>query len=217
MIRINLLPDELRRSEGTSTKVFAAMLIAVVLVCSAFGWFGIVYFGNLGELEAQHRQLDDELASLRDRCTYHDALVNEKGEYEKRSRTIQDIGQSRMSWTEVLDQLIDVVNNDGNTERHMAWYKGIAVTKGEANRGPTVLLPGYVQGKMIKKIADLHDDIEATRLAQDLIEVSPPQGSQEIDPKRNPPEAYFFNMKWVFKQPKEWVRNLKAGSKPAAK
>ncbi len=40
MIRINLLPEEFRRSERTSPRVFAATLMSVIAVCSAAGWFG---------------------------------------------------------------------------------------------------------------------------------------------------------------------------------
>ncbi len=34
MIRINLLPEEYRRSERTSPKIFAATLVGVIVVCS---------------------------------------------------------------------------------------------------------------------------------------------------------------------------------------
>ena len=216
MIRINLLPDEFRRSERTSTKIFAAMLVAVIAVCSAFGWFGLTYFGDLGELEARHRQLDDQLASLKDRCTYCDALEGEKAEYEKRSSTITEIAQSRMLWTDVLDQVYDVVNNDGNTDRHMTWFKSIQVQKGDAARGPTVSMPGAVQGNQIKRVTDFYDDMGAGRFFNDVGDSSMPQATREMDPKRNPPEALAFNMKFTFKSPKEWVRNQKS-SKPAGR
>ena len=58
MIRINLLPEEYRRSERTSPKIFAATLGGVILVCSVFGWFGFVYFGELGKLEAEHAAIE---------------------------------------------------------------------------------------------------------------------------------------------------------------
>jgi Tfp pilus assembly protein PilN len=216
MIRINLLPEEFRRSERTSTKIFAAMLVAVIAVCSAFGWFGLTYFGDLGELEARHRQLDDQLASLKDRCTYCDALETEKAEYEKRSSTITEIAQSRMLWTDVLDQVFDVVNNDGNTDRHMTWFKSIQVQKGDAARGPTVQMPGAVQGKEIKRVNDFFDDIEAARFFQDVGDRSPPGATRDSDPKRNPPEALGFNLKFTFKSPKDWARNQKT-ARPAGR
>ena len=209
MIRINLLPEQFRRSERTSAKIFAATLMGVILVCSTAGWLGYVWFGELGELEARRQSTQDHLAGLQDRCRYFDSLTSERGEYEKRSRTIQDIGISRILWTEILDQVYDVVNNDGNTERHMAWFKGIQVTKGDNARGPTVTMPGYVQGKEMKKVADFHEDFEASKFYVDVAETSLPQGVLEKEAKRNPPEAFFFTMKYGFKAPKDWGRNKK--------
>ncbi len=219
MIRINLLPDQFRRSERTSTKLFAAALGAVILVCSSFGWFGYVYFGVVGELQTERASAEERLAGMRERATYHDNLEKEVKEYEKRSATIHDIARGRLLWTEVLDQLLDVVNNDGNTERHMTWFKSIAVQKGDEKRGPIVTMPGYVQGSQMKKVADFHDDFASARFTADLETISPPQGKRELDTKRNPPEAYFFTMKWGFKPPKDWMRNQpsRAAARPVGK
>lgn len=216
MIRINLLPDQFRRSERTSTKIFATMLVAVISVCSAFGWLGLTYFGDLGELENRHRELEDQLASLKDRCAYCDALEAEKAEYEKRSSTITEIGQSRMHWTEVLDQIFDTVNNDGNTDRHMTWFKSIQVQKGDAGRGPSISLPGAVQGREIKRVSDFYDDVSAAKFSRDVNDMGMPSGTRETDPKRNPQEALAFNLKFTFKAPKDWVRNQKT-AKPTGR
>src|SRR5262245_45614475 len=116
MIRINLLPEDLRKSERTSFKLFAATMAAVIVVCSGVGWFGLVWFGELARLEEEKVAVEETLRQKKERAAYSDALEAEKKDYEVRSETIQGICRSRMSWTEVLDQLIDVVNNDGNTE-----------------------------------------------------------------------------------------------------
>lgn len=217
MIRINLLPEELRRSERTSIKLFAAMLAAVVLVCSAIGWFGLVWFGELSQLEEERASVEDSLRQKRERVTYHDALETEKKDYELRSETIQGICRSRLSWTEVLDQIIDVVNNDGNTERHMAWFRSMTAREAsDPKNGPVVQMPGYVQGAKVSKVGDFHDDVEHAPFFVDIADKSAPGGSVELDQKRTPPEALAFDLRFTFKSPKEWVhgKNKKQG-KPA--
>ena len=208
MIRINLLPEEYRRSERTSPKIFAATLLGVILVCSSFGWFGFVYLGELGNLDVEESAVSEELSSKNKQAAYHDALVKEKGEFERRSDTIQTIGGSRILWTEILDEMIDVVNNEGDTERHLAWFKSVSTRPGDGKKlGPTVTMPGWVQGDSLKKVADFHEDFEHSRFAGDISTKSAPSGVVETDGKRIPPEALFFNLKWSFLPSKKWAKN----------
>jgi hypothetical protein len=214
MIRINLLPDEYRRSEGTPLKLFAAMLGAVILVGSAVGWLAMVYFGELGELEMQHKQITDTLAAKNERAAYHDALVKEGKDYERRADTIKKIGSSRMLWTEFMDQLVDVVNNEGNTARHLAWFNSIDVVDGNDKKGPVITLPGQVQGSSLKKVADFHEDLENAPFAVDVAGKSAPGGEKKINTKRNPPESFSFGLKLNFKSPGEWTKNARAKKAP---
>ncbi len=218
MIRINLLPEELRKAERTSLRVFASMLAAVVLVCSGMGWFGYVYFGELGELEEEKRQVEETLTAKRELAAYHDALESEKKDYEARASTIQNIHRSRMTWTGVLDQLIDVVNNDGNTERHLAWFRGItARDSGEGKTGPVLQMPGWVQGDKPTRVANFHEDFEHAGFYADVLDKSAPASTLEMAKDRSPAESLFFDLKWTFRPAKDWVKNTKKGPKPAGK
>jgi Tfp pilus assembly protein PilN len=210
MIRINLLPPEYRRSERTSPKLFAATLLGVILVCSSFGWFGFVYLGRLGNLEVEESAVAEDLASKKKQATYHDALLKEKQEFQKRSDTIQTIGRSRIVWTQILDQLIETVNNDGDTERHLAWFKSIQVKAGDGKKGPEVTMPGFVQGDSIKKLADFHEDLEHSPFFVDVQSKSAPSGVVQLDQKRIPPEALYFSLKWNFFPATEWAKNKAA-------
>ena len=218
MITINLLPEEYRRSERTSPKIFAATLLGVILVCSSFGWFGFVYLGELGNLEVEESAVSEELASKKKQAMYHDALVKEKGEFQKRSDTIQTISRSRIFWTEILDELVDVVNNEGDTERHLAWFKSLSVKSGDGKKqGATVTMPGWVQGDSLKKVADFHEDFEHSGFAANLSAKSAPSGVVETDAKRLPPEALFFNLKWTFRPTTEWVKDPSTAAEPKKK
>jgi hypothetical protein len=216
MIRINLLPEEFRRSERTAPKVFAATLAAVILVCSVFGWFSYVYFGELGRLDMERRSVEETLTSKTERANYYDALVREKKDYEKRASTIQSIGKSRILWTEILDQLLDVVNNDGNTDRHLAWFKSIDVKGGNDKNGPTIAMPGLVQGNSFQKVADFNDDVENAAFYGDVKDKTAPGGEVTTDKRRTPPDAVTFNLRLQFRPVKDWVKNHK-GQKPARK
>lgn len=208
MIRINLLPQEYRRNERTSPKVFAATILGVILVCSAFGWFGFVYLGELGNMEVEEAAVSEDLANKNKQASYHDALATEKKEYEKRSGTIQSIAKSRVLWTKIVDQLVDVVNNDGDVDRHLAWFKTLNVASGDGKKkGPSVSMPGWVQGKDIKKVADFHEDFENNPFYTNVSIKSAPSGVVDINAKRIPPESMSFGLSWTFKPAQDWVRN----------
>ena len=82
MIRINLLPEEYRRAERMSPKVFGGILAAVVLVCSSFGWLGYVYFGELGTLEVKHARTSEDKSKKEKRAQYFDATVVVDGDQD---------------------------------------------------------------------------------------------------------------------------------------
>src|SRR5690606_27031133 len=121
----------------------------------------------------------------------------------------------RMLWTRVLDELIDVVNNDGDTERHNAWFNGMSVRGSpDGRQGPQLNMPGAVEGGDFRKIANLIDDVEATRFFQDINAGIPPSGTKNTSSKLSPPESLVFAWKLQSNPPNEWVKN-KVGGKPA--
>ncbi len=210
MISINLLPEEYRRADRTSPKVFGAMIAAVVLTCSVFGWFGLVYFGELRELEKRHETVASTLATESKRAEYYDRLVKEQKEFSKRSDTIQTIASSRLLWTKILEELIDVVNN--NTDRHVAWFTSLDIKEGNpAKAGPSVNMPGMVQGSKITMVANFHEDLESTEFFKDVKEVSAPNATLKVAKERYPPESFSFNLKWTFKHATRWAKNQLAG------
>lgn len=200
MIRINLLPYEFRRGQRISLKVLAASVGAALLVCASIGWFGLVYFGELGELEAEHQAVAAELETKSRQAAYFDRLDANRKDYISRVQTIQEIGKSRRLWSKFLDELIDVVNNDGDTERHLAWFSSMSVS-GDPKRGVNVSLPGAIQGGEVARLANLHEDFEASPFWRDIQSMSDPGGRLEVDKSREPPEAWGFTLQLQFKPP----------------
>jgi Tfp pilus assembly protein PilN len=217
MIRINLLPEDYRRAERTSPKVFAAVLLSVIVVCCSFGWLGYMYFGELGRLNLEFKEVDERFTNLQKQVAYHNALANERKDFEQREKTIQDISQSRVLWTKVLDQLIDTVNNDGNIDRHMAWFDRIVVQEGRGKgAGPTVEMPGFVQGEEFKRLGDFHDDLERAPFFTNVVEKDAPSGVVKIDEEKTPKEALQTTVKWTFLPPAKWIAPTDIGTANSA-
>jgi Tfp pilus assembly protein PilN len=197
MIRINLLPADLRRGNHLPAKVLGVAFGAALAVSGAIGWFGLVYFGDLGAAETALEQEVAKLAERQKKVTYHEQLDANKKDYALRVATIQDIGRSRRVWSRFLDELIDVVNNNGDTERHLAWFEGISVKSGDAKKGTVVTMPTSVQGKEQERIANLHDDIEGSPFGK-LVKKSWPQWKLEEDKGRIPAESLHFKLDLTF-------------------
>lgn len=217
MIHINLLPDAYRKPERTSPKVFAAALVGVIAVCSSLGWFGMVYFGDLDKVVVRHKSVEETLSGVNKRADLYTKLVQEEKEFSKRSTTIKSIAKGRKLWTKFMDEFITVITNDGNYERHVAWFNSIQVRGSRDNRkGPSIVLPGAVQGSDIRRIANLHDDVEKSEFFADIAEFSPPSGVKKVDAGLFPPESFTFSWKWRFMAPDKWKKNS-AVKKPPAK
>ena len=146
MIKINLLPADLRRGNRLPPRILAAAFGAALIISAAVGWFGLVYFGSLADAEHQLVKVTAQLDSRGAKVKYHDQLAASQKDYALRVQTIQDIGLSRRVWSQFMDDLIDVVNNNGATERHLAWFDRINV-KGDPKKGVKVTLPSNVQGE----------------------------------------------------------------------
>ncbi|MFO1051375.1 MAG: hypothetical protein U1F36_04115 [Planctomycetota bacterium] len=205
MIKINLLPEEMRRAERTSPKVFAATILSVIVCCCSVGWFGYEYFGTYQELELDHNRTQEQLASMKERVVYHDALLVEQKDFGERKQTIQQIGKERVLWTKILDEVIDVVNNDGDIDRHRSWFRSMTVKDGRGPKeGPTIAMPGWVQGDSVSRVADFHDDIQRAPFFKNVKKKSLPTGKKNEDPTRKPAEAQYFSLELEFQPPEKW-------------
>jgi hypothetical protein len=208
MIRINLLPESYRRAERTSPKVFAAALAGVILVCSSVGWFGMVYFGDLARKTQEHKEVTERLAGVEERAKLFDDLTAEERDFSRRANTIKDIAKGRLLWTRIMDELITIVTNEGNYDRHVAWFSNMNVRGSrDGRKGPAVSLPGKVQGKDMDKVSNLIDDVEAGAFFRDVDGGIAPQGRRSSDMALYPPESYNFTWQIQFVPPDQWLKN----------
>lgn len=197
MIRINLLPADLRRGNRLPPRVLAAAFGAALLVSAAIGWFGLVYFGDLAQAEKDLQTVQAELDSRTGKVAYHDQLVTNQKDYALRVQTIQEIGNGRRTWTRFMDDLLDVVNNSGPLERHLAWFDGISV-KGDPKKGSTLKMPGNVQGEESDRLANFHEDLASAEFFKELKSKSDPTWQLETDETRIPAAYLRFPMELQF-------------------
>jgi hypothetical protein len=212
VIRINLLPADLRRGNRVPTIVLAAAFVAALAVSGTVGWFGLVYFGDLGNAEEQLVEVEAKLAEKSKKAAYHDQLDANKKDYALRVQTIQDISKSRRVWSRFLDELIDLANNNGDTDRHLAWFDGVTM-KNDPKKGALVQMPASVQDSDKSRLANFHDDIEAAPFAKDLSSKSDPVYKIDKDKVRVPESSMAFRLELQFKP--TIVEAPKAKPKPA--
>lgn len=211
MIRINLLPAEMRRGNRLPARVVAAGFTGAVLVSASLGWLGMVWFGDLAAAEERLVEAESRLGNMQKQLDYQTELEKNKKEYAERVQTIQEIAKSRRLWTKFCDELIDIVNNNGDTERHLAWFTAMNV-KSDPKSGVTITMPGVVQGDDKAKIANLHEDLEAASFAAE-VDKSDPSFRLDVDKKRVPAAALSFPLSLQYKPPAPPVKAAPAKAK----
>lgn len=214
MIRINLLPIEHRRGNRLPLRILAAAAGALVAVAAAAVWLAVVWFVDLGGAEERLAALEQKLAERAPKLTYHGQLEQNRKDYQERVQTIQSIAQSRRLWSKFCDELVDVVNNNGNTDRHLAWFDGITMKSDP--KGATVnLLSASVQDDDTSKVANLHDDFDAAPFAGDVVNRSEPTWKLETNKARTPAASLVFPLS-IQLRPMGPAAADKPKSKPAA-
>ncbi len=213
MIRINLLPAEYRRGNRIPPKVLATAFGSALAVAASLGWFGIVYFGELGELERTDVAVTSELQQKKQKASYYDKLEVNRQDYAARVQTIQDIGKSRRVWSKFMDELVDVVNDSSDAERHIAWFQSLGVKTEKKTRAATITLPGAVQGGEMAKVANLHQDLERAPFYQDVARKTAPGGKYMFDKDRTPGESFTFQLDMQFKPMVEEAPKRRAPTK----
>jgi hypothetical protein len=108
MIRVNLLPEEYRQSEGASWSTLLAFIIVAAAVALSGVGVGIVQVKAKG-LENTRNELKTKKEDRKREAEEHTRLKNEIADARKRETTIKDIAQSKKNWAKQLSELTDLV------------------------------------------------------------------------------------------------------------
>jgi Tfp pilus assembly protein PilN len=119
MIRVNLLPYELRPIKRTPVPYFASAAVCAL----ALAGVGLTYLANLAEIAGAQRLLDQhtsELTRLQPVVEEYNALSAQKNQLAEQVQTIEEIASDRTIWSRQLYNLSRLTLDN-------QWYKGVNV------------------------------------------------------------------------------------------
>jgi len=206
MIHINLLPEEYRQKRRTPFKYMAAVAVSVAVNASLAAWWGWTAFGAAAEVKSELALKQDEHEGLEPQVAYYKALDAESNLFRSREQTLGQITANRVSWTEKLDQLVDLINRGGE-EKYLVWLDDITVDqKRKRNKGSAGQLKasGNSGSENFAHVANFLEDVEESDFARDFNKPKPPEGSEtKVDENLMPATVWSFDLEMALKTPEE--------------
>jgi len=199
MIRINLLPEEYRKSARTPIKLMAAITVLVAVNGGLLAWLGYVHFNVERLVDGEKSTVQSEMSGLKPQLDYNASLDGESKQYKSREQTLSSITKSRICWTKKLDEFIDVCSRGGDGERHLVWFDDLQVVQ---NMDPKAKIPGTVSATghsgsdKFAQVANFLEDLEGSTFISDFEKPAAPEGTQTlVDDSLIPPVAWAFPLK----------------------
>jgi hypothetical protein len=207
MIRINLLPEEYRKTSRTPIKLMASIAGLVAINAGLFAWLGYVHYNVEKLVEGEKDTVQNEMSGLKPQLDYYASLDSESKQYKSREQTLSSITKSRICWTKKLDEFIDVCSRGGDGERHLVWFDDLQVVQ---NLDPKAKVPGTVSAAghsgsdKFAQVANFLEDIESSSFISDFEKPAAPEGTQTlVDETLIPPVAWAFPLKLKMKAREE--------------
>ena len=155
MIEINLLPQEYRPPESTNVPLMLTILGGVVVVCGLFFYMMKVQ-GEIEELNASIKHLSDRKAELELEAKKIDKLNEEIERQKTRQETIIEISQSKVMWSQKLEQFSRIMSEHKNF-----WVQQLTLSKaGGRNAGTTLGMRASGLHYDISEVAKLQDALK---------------------------------------------------------
>jgi Tfp pilus assembly protein PilN len=197
MLKINLLPNEYKQAEKTPAGSYLIVAACTFLAVSSVCCVAFLYFGVLKSAETMRDIAKEQYENLLPMAKYADDLDAEKKEYIKRSEVIKDIERTRILWTKKIDQLMEVINNQGDTKRHWVWLKDLKVRM-TGTRDPGLELKGFEVGDQYEQLSSFNEDLKNHDLFKDdFYAISNPTGAITLNDDMIPCSAIEFS--WTLK------------------
>lgn len=203
MIRINLLPEEYRRKAKTPVRVLGAVCAGVGVNALLAAWYGWLAFGVGAEVESEASVLQTELDGLAPQVSYFRALDAEKRRFSGREETLAGITKTRINWTAKIDQLVTIVNNGGEGQRHFVWLDDLSIQQSSDPRAKSagqLRSQGHSGSEHFAQVANFLDDLEDEAFMKDFLPPAPPEGTQaQVDKELEPAVVWNFPLKLELK------------------
>lgn len=211
MIHINLLPPEYRRRSRTPLKLMVGVSLAVAVNTSLLAYWSWTAFGVAAGIESERNVLQLEIEGLEPQVAYHRALEAESKTHKSREDTLAKITASRVSWTEKMDQFVDVINRGGDGQSHLIWLSDLTVAQETGNQrqrpgqrpsGGTFRGAGYSGSREFAQVANFLEDLEHSPFISDFHPPSPPEGSESMkDESLDPSTVWSFPLALELRAP----------------
>lgn len=216
MIHINLLPEEFRRRERTPIRIFAATLVAAIVITGLGGTFSYLWFGKLASAEETLARLNEDREGLEPQLKHHAALSTEIAETQKWQDTLRELRNSKYPWARKLDQLIDHVSQAGDQDKYTIWFTDLAVQQSLDSKkdGGTFSGKGMSSSDDLGKVANFISDVRRTEFFKDFSSIGPPEGKVS-DGELNAVE-FPFNLVIAVRDVKKQDANKNKAVTPAA-
>ena len=198
MILINLLPEEYRQSQRTPLKYFAGVALAVAVNASLLAYWGWTAFGIAAEVESDLTIQKDTFGGLEGQVKYHENLEKESNVYRNRETTLATVTGGRVSWTQQVDDLIDLINRGGDGSRYLIWLDDLVVDQKPNQRRQSfgqMKSSGRLGSDSFADVANFFEDIQQSRLSDTFMTTEPPAASQSNkDEELVPSQVWSFDM-----------------------
>jgi hypothetical protein len=160
MIEINLLPESLRKTEGTPLGRFMAYCLGVILVCSLGAYVAHHHFVHTRDVEDELQRKIAEKTKAETTAKELDEINAKLDLIQARVNAIKELYRGRMIWSKLLYDFrkivtFDATANEANPELRYLW-----VTKVVASVGSKLEMEGY---------ASAPTEVVAVRLEEDFL------------------------------------------------
>ncbi|HKX46431.1 MAG TPA: hypothetical protein VJP77_06995 [Planctomycetota bacterium] len=197
MIKVNLLPDDYRKAQRTPLRLMAAIVGGVAVNGTLFAWWAWTSLGTAAEVESRLGVLKTDLETLKPRVAYHQSLDRESTQFHAREETLARITQERVSWTEKVDKLVDVVNRGGDGDKYLIWLEDLVVSQqGNARAGNagSVRAKGRSGSDNFGLVASFIEDMQTSEFSPGFTAWAPPEGRREVDEDLMPSVTFTFQL-----------------------
>ncbi|MDG1500958.1 MAG: hypothetical protein P8N31_00250 [Planctomycetota bacterium] len=207
MIQINLLPEELRPQPGITPKKAAALATGALVNASLLAWWGWLSIAVGQRVDMDLVQVKEQMAGLTPQVDYHRALETEHRVYESREQTLGGITGERISWTQKIDEFVDLAHLGSDTSQYLVWFGNLNVTQVSDDRRKdygSLRAEGFSGTGNFANVANYLEDLEESHFAKGFNPPAPPEGSQsKIDEELTPSEVWSFPVELSLKSPEE--------------
>lgn len=205
MILINLLPEQYHQKKRTPFKFLAVVAASVAINGSLLAYLSWTVLGISAEVTSELAVLEETKAGLDPQVAYHKELEAESQLFQAREQTLQKVTGNRVSWTQELETLIDVVNVGGDGEKYLIWFDDLTADMKENERAKTygkLKAQAHSGSADFDHLANFLEDVEESEFRHSFSKPAPPSGTaQSKDEDLLPADIWNFTLEMDLKAP----------------